>query len=321
MNVSYIQPLRLSLERMARMLFRPGRGGLWFTLGFAAFLSEYLSWGLGRGGLGGRMRGPRTSDVMGTDVLEKIVDFFRNPIITAVVIWIVICAVIAYVLIAWISSRGRFIFLDNVARERAAIVEPWHRLARLGNSLFLWRMIVSALVLMIVGAIAAPFLAAIAAMLHAHSFRPSDLLVLLPLPLMLLPVAIVAGYVHLWRTSFVEVIMYRDDVGVLTAWKRFLALFVNRPLPFLLYGVYALMLLVVAITVVFAFGICTLGIGFVLLVIPYVGSVVLLPLEVTFRALGPEFFAQFGPEYAALNAPVASMLPAAPTPTSAPTPG
>jgi len=48
---------------------------------------------------------------------------------------------------------------------------------------------------------------------------------------------------------------------------------------------------------------------------------VLSGCEVTFRALGPEFFAQFGPEYAALNAPVASMLPAAPTPTSAPTPG
>jgi hypothetical protein len=317
MNVSYVEPLRLSLARMTRMLFRPARAGFWFTLGFAAFLSEYLSWGLGRGRLGGHVRGDRTPDVIPADVLGKIVDFLRNPIVTAVVIWIAICALAAYVLITWVSSRGRFIFLENVARERAAIVEPWRRFKRIGNSLFVWRLVFNIVVLMIVGAIAAPFLAAIAALIHAHSFRLTDLFVLLPLPLMLLPVGIVAGYVHLCRMSFIEPIMYRDDVGVLVAWRRFLALFVSRPLPFLVYGLYSLVLLALAFAVVFAFGIGTLTIGFFLLATPYIGSVVLLPLEVTARALGPEFLAQFGLEYAALGAPVAPMAPPAATPTTA----
>jgi hypothetical protein len=318
---SYVEPLRLSLARMTRMLFRPARAGFWFTLGFAAFLSEYLSWGLGRGRLGGHVRGDRTPDAIPADVLGKIVDFLRNPIVTAVVIWIAICALAAYVLITWISSRGRFIFLDNVARERAAIVEPWRRFKRIGNSLFVWRLVFNTVVLMIVGAIAAPFVAAIAALIHAHSFRLTDLFVLLPLPLMLLPVGIVAGYVHLFRVSFIEPIMYRDDVGVLAAWKRFLVLFGRRPLPFLVYGLYSLVLMTVAFAVVFAFGIGTLTIGFFLLATPYIGSVVLLPLEVTARALGPEFLAQFGREYAALGAPLAPMAPPAATPTSAPTTG
>jgi hypothetical protein len=227
--------------------------------------------------------------VIPADLLERIVDFLRNPIVTAVVIWIAICALAAYVLITWISSRGRFIFLDNVARERAAIV--------------------------------APFLAAIAALIHAHSLRLADFFVLLPLPLMLLPVGIVAGFVHLCRISFVEPIMYRDDVGVMMAWKRFLALFVSRPLPFVVYAFFSLVLLAAALAAVIAFGIGTLTIGFFLLATPYIGSVVLLPLEVTFRALGPEFLAQFGPEYAALGAPLAPMAPPAATPTSAPTTG
>ena len=321
MNVSYVEPLRLSLARMTRMLFRPARAGFWFTLGFAAFLSEYLSWGLGRGGAGGRVRGDRTPDVVPADLFERIVDFLRNPIVTAVVIWIAICAFAAYVLITWISSRGRFIFLDNVARERAAIVEPWRRFKRLGNSLFVWRLVFNTAVLLIVGAITAPFLAAIAAMVHADSFRLTDLFVLLPLPLMLLPVGIVAGFTHLCRMSFIEPIMYRDDVGVMVAWKRFLALFVSRPLPFLVFGLYALVLLAVAVAVIFAFGIGTVMIGFLLLAIPYVGSVVLLPLEVTFRALGPEFLAQFGPEYAALGVPVAPVAAAVSAPSSAPTTG
>jgi hypothetical protein len=303
------------------MLFGPIRAGVWFKLGFAAFLSEYLSWGIGRGRLGGHMRPDSTAGVIPADVFERIIDFLRNPFVTAVVVWIAICALIAYVLITWISSRGRFIFLDNVAHERAAIVEPWRRFRRLGNSLFAWRLVFNTVVLMIVGAIITPFLAAIAALIHADSFRFADLFVLLPLPFMLMPVGIVAGYVDLCRMSFIEPIMYRDEIGVLAAWKRFLALFVSRPLPFLVYGLYSVGLLVVAFTVVFAFGIGTLTMGFFLLATPYIGSVVLLPLEVTARALGPEFLAQFGAEYEALGVPMAPVTPPAVTPTSAPTTG
>ena len=321
MNVAYIEPLRLAWSRMTRMLFRPIRAGFWFQLGFAAFLSEYLSWGIGRSRLGGQMRPDSGPDMIPAVVFGKIIDFLRNPFITALVIWIAVCALAAYVLITWISSRGRFIFLDNVAHERTAIVEPWRRFRRIGNSLFVWRLVFNTAVLMIVGVIVAPFLAAIAALIHADSFRPTDLFVLLPLPFMLLPVGIVAGYVDLCRTSFVEPIMYRDDSGVLAAWKRFLALFVSRPWPFLLYGLYSLGLMIVAAGAVFAFGIGTLTIGFFLLATPYIGSVVLLPLEVTARALGPEFLAQFGSEYAALGVPTAPVTPPAATPSSAPTPG
>jgi hypothetical protein len=49
--------------------------------------------------------------------------------------------------------------------------------------------------------------------------------------------------------------------------------------------------------------------------------VLLLPLEVTFRALGPEFLAQFGAEYVALQAPVGSVTPQTPTQATAPTTG
>jgi hypothetical protein len=316
MNVSYVEPLRLSVARMTRMLFKPARAGFWFTLGFAAFLSEYLSWGMGRSG--GRARGDRVPDELAGDVLGRIVDFLRNPVVTGVVIAIALCALVAYVLVTWISSRGRFVFLDNVARERAAIREPWSRHRKVGNSLFVWRLVFNTLVLMIVGAIIAPFLAAIAALVHSDSFRVTDLFVLLPLPFMLLPVGLVAGFVTLYRMSFVEPLMYRHDVGVLEAWGRFLALFVRRPWPFLLFALFALALLAVAIAIVFAFGIGTLAIGFILLAIPYVGSVLLLPLEVVFRAVGPEFLAQFGEEYAALGAPAAPVTPPAAAPTSAP---
>ena len=46
---------------------------------------------------------------------------------------------------------------------------------------------------------------------------------------------------------------------------------------------------------IIGFGTCCIGV--VLMIIPYIGNVVLLPVTVTSRGLGPEFLAQFGPEW------------------------
>ena len=43
MPISLAVPLQRAWGRMERMLFRPFRLRTWFVLGFAAFLSEYLS--------------------------------------------------------------------------------------------------------------------------------------------------------------------------------------------------------------------------------------------------------------------------------------
>ena len=39
----------------------------------------------------------------------------------------------------WLSSRGRFMFLDGLVRNRGAVVEPWREFRREGNSLFWFR--------------------------------------------------------------------------------------------------------------------------------------------------------------------------------------
>ena len=46
---------------------------------------------------------------------------------------------VVLLLFLWLSSRGKFIFLDDVVSGQARIVEPWNRFKRLGDSLFLWR--------------------------------------------------------------------------------------------------------------------------------------------------------------------------------------
>jgi hypothetical protein len=295
---------------MKRMLFRPFRIEAWLVLGFAAFLSEYLSWGFSGTRSGFHPGGGHIP----TEGIQRAVAFLHNPLAMALVLWIVLAALAACVLFMWVSSRGKFIFLENVVREQAGIVEPWRRFKRLGNSLFWWRLGFFIVCLMLAGAMLLPFLATIAALASEGSFRPADLLVLLPLAMMFVPFGIVFAYIALFLDSFVVPIMYQNDLSAAAAWGRFLSLFGRAPWPFILYGLFVLVLTALVVVAVFAFGMGTCCIGFVLLGLPYVGSVLLLPLEIAARALGPEFLSQFGPEF---MAPLPAATGTAPT-TGAP---
>lgn len=87
--------------------------------------------------------------------------------------------------------------------------------------------------------------------------------------------------------------MHRYNLGALDGWRRFFDLFSNNAWPFLLCGLLALLLgLGVAILVV-TFGLMTCCLGFLLLLIPYIGSVILLPISVFYRSFTVEFLAQF----------------------------
>ena len=44
-------------------------------------------------------------------------------------------------LVLWVSSRGKFVFLDDVLYDRAEIAEPWRRYRKAGNSLFAFRLV------------------------------------------------------------------------------------------------------------------------------------------------------------------------------------
>jgi hypothetical protein len=56
---------------------------------------------------------------------------------------LLICVVVLLiVLFAWLRARGRFIFVDCVVRNRAAIADPWKEFRAEGNSFFLFSLLV-----------------------------------------------------------------------------------------------------------------------------------------------------------------------------------
>jgi hypothetical protein len=201
-----------------------------------------------------------------------------------------------------VQSRGRFIFLDDVVHERAAIVAPWRRFARRGNQLFVF----SAVSLVIWGAALMatllPVLPALLAAAASGHWRELMLVTIGGWLVVFTPLALVMAYFFLFLVSFVVPIMYRHDIGPLEAWRRFLGLFARHPFHFLAFGLLMLVLAVLVFLAVMTVGFGTCCVGFVLLTIPYIGSVLTLPVDVFFRGLGPDFLAQFGSEYSVFTA-------------------
>lgn len=81
------------------------------------------------------------------------------------------------------------------------------------------------------------------------------------------------------------------------AWGVFMSLFSQHAVYFILYGLLILVLSILVFFAVIMLGLFTCCIGFILLVLPYINSVVLLPISYTFRAFSVQYLEQFGTEF------------------------
>lgn len=308
MTVEYIAPLERALSRMKRALFTPFDLETWLVLGFAAFLAG-LTQVLGSGSNGIRLAIDHgRPEVLGERAAHAWA-LLAEPIWLLVGIAVLVLVIALALLFTWISSRGKFVFLDDLVRQRVAIADPWKRFGHLGDSLFLWRVGFGLVLFFLVLLIVLPIVVAMVAsgVAKAGALVVGLLVILLGSVLVL---AIAAVFIQVCVESFVVPIMYRDDLTVLKAWKRFLPLLREHFWWFVLYALFLLALVIGVGLATVVLGCATCCCLFLLLVIPYVGSVVSLPVSFTLRGFGPEFLAQFGPQWSVFEPPPAAEAPA-----------
>ncbi len=286
MTISYLDPLTRAWNRMLVILFHPFDLVKWLVLGFSAWLAGLASGGGGGGRLPAMDLDELDDGFSGlSDAAGSLSSFFASAVLLPLVAFIVVVVVALVILLVWLSSRGKFIFLDNLVHNRAAIVEPWRRFARLGNSLFLWRLGLGVVALVVFGAVV---LLMVGPAIALGGFEELSFAAMLATGLLAGVGGILFAYVALFLESFVVPIMYRYDLGATAAWRAFLPWLSSQGLWFLLYGPFVLVLFML-FAVVFLVG-CVLTCCIVLL--PYVGTVLLLPAIVTYRLLSVEFLAQ-----------------------------
>jgi len=108
---------------------------------------------------------------------------------------------------------------------------------------------------------------------------------------------IAATLVNFWTDQFVVPIMYKRGLTILDGWRTFLPLLQKEIAALFLYALFYLALAVGVGLAVLTAGLVTCCVGWLVLAIPYIGTVIMLPVYVTGRVLGPEYLGQFGGEY------------------------
>jgi hypothetical protein len=298
MNIEYFAPLSEAWKRMKKALFHPFDIGKWFALGFTAFLAHLLD----GGGFPGNFRSNFNRDKpINLPDIENIPGRVANwmhshPFLIFGILIGVLVFISIILVLTWLSSRGTFMFLDNVVHNRALIVKPWRENKILGNSLFFWRIGFG----VVVGLLMLPFLILILILLrqfpHGH-YAPFNILGIIVIGLLWFLASVIVGYISMFTHSFVVPIMYKHDLKILQAWQKFLSILKSHFLYFILFGLFYLLLFIVIAIAAFITGCLTCCIFFLILLLPYISSVFLLPVSFTLRAFSLEFLAQWGKDY------------------------
>jgi len=302
-NISVITPIGEAIEKTKSLLFRPFDFGRWFTIGFCAWLAM-----LGQGGF--RFRppfGPRSlQNHSGEQIFDAIMS--RLPLIITVgsVLFVVSLAVMLVLL--WLSSRGRFMFLYCIAQNKAEVKAPWHKYRTNGNSLFLFLLAVG-----VIGLICLVLFIGVIVLLVVTFGRSSAHVNLAGVSVIIFSVLIAVilmlafGLTLKFTNDFVVPIMYNFNCSCVEAWGEFWELLKTNAGKFALYILFQIVITMAVGAIVMMVVLLTCCCAACLMMIPYIGTVVMLPLLVFGRSYSLCYLAQYGRDYDAfipVQAPV-----------------
>ena len=319
-EISVTEPLSLAYGRVKLVLFQPFDAGKWLVIGFCAWLAQ-LGQGGGGGG-GGYNFGNRTFGNHDAHPWEQVHHglAMAHEYVLANLAWLVPVASLAVLLILglgvlmiWLSSCGKFMFLHCVAENRAQIEIPWNKYGGVAIRLFLFRLMLTVAGLVLILPPVALIIILIVRMFQAGDASLPLVIGAVGLGLVVALLGVVLGLVTKMTNDFVVPILYLRGGGCRAAWGEFLQLLRAHPGSFVLYILVQILLAVVLGIILFWLVLmtcCTLG---CLLAIPFLGTVLLLPLLVFKQAYAVHFLAQFGPDY--------DVFPPAAPPVPTPPPG
>ena len=281
-NIEIFKPFGDAFELMKKILFQPFDLKKWLVIGFAAWLAN-----LGAGG-GGNFNYPNNRRDEAHKLNETIGQIPQPVLITG--ICILVCVVLLLIVVfAWLRARGRFILLDCIVRNRAAIVEPWKEFRGEGNSFFLFSLVI---VLVLIAVIGVAGLVLIVPFIPWGSHGEPGILFWIGISLTAFA-AVCLIFVWELVSQLMVPIMYRQRCRARVAFARAVELINSHPGPILLYVLFLLLLAVAAVMISCAVTCATCCIA----AIPYLGTVILLPIPVTLGAFSLLFLRQFGPDY------------------------
>ena len=288
MNISVTDPITPAWNHMVRILFKPFAFKKWLALGFCAFLAQC-----------GEQGGSNASRVWsqpggsgfekGKAWVESNFDLFITLVVTGIVLFILLG-----LLITWISSRGKFMLLDGIVKNRGAVHEPWTEYKTQGNSLFLFSIVLGVILLFCFLLIGGVSVLIALPDIQRETFSGLAVTSIIVGGTLLLFYILVCIAISFFMSVFMVPTMYIKKVRAVEGWKiawseLFKGHIGSATLLFLM-----MVLLSIAAGTVSMFAICATC---CLAALPYVSSVVLLPITVFFACYALCYIQQFGREW------------------------
>jgi hypothetical protein len=295
-HVSVIDPIGPAFERVKTILFRPFDVGKWFTIGFCAWLAYLGSGGGGGGGGGGR--GGRGSYGVHEDLGQAKHFVLEN------LHWIIPVAVVAvavgivfWLVFTWLSSRGRFMFLHCVAHNKAEVSIPWTKYRQHANSLFLFRIVLGLIGFVVIGLPILLAVGCIVMMIAGDGALAIGVLGGILIGLVILVGAIIFGLIRKFTMDFVIPIMFLRTISCIAGWREFLTILSVNKARFLVYILFQIVIGIAIGAIVLTAVLVTCCCAACFLAIPYIGTVLKLPIHVFTRSYSLLYLKQFGPEF------------------------
>ena len=274
------KPFGEAFELMKKILFQPFDSKKWFVIGFAAWLASL--------GGGGSFNYP--SDRAEMKKVNDAISQIPHSILVAGVVLVIVLALVLIVLFAWLRARGGFMFIDCIVKNRGAVKEPWRDFRKEGNSYFLFSLLIVFVLLVFAGLLSLPLV--IPAIQGDDFLRNHEVYLITGIAAWVL---VMIFFVLAWAliTSFMMPIMYRQRCRALEAFTIVNRLIAAHTGEILLYCLFWIVLALASV-VVGCIAVCATC---CIVAIPYIGTVVLLPVFVLLRSFSLLFLRQFGSDY------------------------
>jgi hypothetical protein len=301
-EISVVEPVSPALERVKRILFRPFDLGKWFVIGFCAWLAQ-LGEGAGGGGGGNfNPNGGSYHNYSGDEFrhnLSQARDYVLEHLnwIVPLVALVVVVGLVLWLVFLWLNSRGKFMFLHCVALDKAEVVNPWNELANEANSLFLFRIVLGLASIIFTLPLLIIAIVIIGKMVLAGQVATAGILFAVGFGLSFFGAAIAFAIIRKLTLDFVVPIMFLRRNRCVSAWKELAPLISGHIGIFILYFLFQIVLGMALGVIVLGVIIITCCIGCCLMMLPYLGTVLLLPVIMFKRCYSLYFLAQFGRNY------------------------
>jgi hypothetical protein len=299
MRLSVTDPIGRAWNHMIAVLFQPFNLSRWFIMGFGAWLA-----GLGQGG--GGFNFPTGGGDFDDSGFERVAHDITSDVGLFITIAVLVGVLVIglTVLFLWLSSRGKFMLLYNVARNTPAIGEPWREYRREGNSLFQFHLLVVLSTFALFIGIAGMGLGIAAPAFLQGAFGPSAVLAIIYGIFGVIVAVVLLTVVLVLAEDFIVPIMYQRRVGVKQACAIFRdELLAGQLKPIVLYLLMRWVLSIAAgmaaalISVALTLFTCCVFLVAVLLSLGYIAAVAVLPIPVFMRAYSLAFIEQYGPQW------------------------